>query len=256
MAHTNNYTVFKSLHKKGSPLILKNIWDAGSASAIAKAGAKAIATGSWSVAAAQGYKDGEKLPLDILLGIASRIISSVDLPCSIDFETGYADSIQQLQENIRSLLDIGIVGINFEDWDLKTNKLRSISEQSLHIQAIKDASAEAGLPLFINARTDLFLKAQQADNAEDLLNKAIRRADAYAKAGADGFFAPALINPDHIAVLCNASPIPVNIMMMDGAPSVDTLTNLGVSRISYGPAPYIELMETLEKNSTDLYIKN
>ncbi len=252
MTHKKNHSVFKSLHKKGNPLILRNIWDAGSASTIAKTGAKAIATGSWSVAAAQGYKDGEKLPLDILLGIASRIISSVDLPCSIDFETGYAEDIQELQDNIRSLLETGTVGINFEDWDLKTNKLRSISEQSERIQAIKSASADTGLPLFINARTDIFLKAEQSENKDDLLNKAIQRAYAYSNAGADGFFAPALINADHISALCSASPIPVNIMMVDGAPSTDILTSLGVSRISYGPAPYIELMETFKKNNATL----
>src|SRR4029078_6779392 len=106
---------FKSLHVKGTPVILFNIWDAGSARTLEQAGAKAIATGSWSVAAAHGFDDGETIPLELVLANIKRIVDSVAVPVTLDFETGYATELSALKENIRNVITAGAVGINFED---------------------------------------------------------------------------------------------------------------------------------------------
>ena len=140
---------FAALHKPGDPLILFNIWDAGSAQAVAKAGAKALATGSLSVAGAQGFGDGEKMPLDLVVANAARIANATDLPLTLDFEGGYGDDLANFATTLRSLFEAGVVGINIEDQLIGGEGFRSISEQSARIAI----AAKAGL--FVNARTDL-----------------------------------------------------------------------------------------------------
>ena len=159
---TERANLLKSLHIKGDPLILFNIWDAGSARAIQAIGAKAIATGSWSVAAAHGYDDGEKLPLDLALANLKRIIAIVELPVTIDLEGGYGQSPAEVAENVTKVIAAGAVGINFEDQVVDGANLYSIEDQSARITAIRRAAEQASVPLFINARTDIFLKAEPA----------------------------------------------------------------------------------------------
>src|SRR6185312_14384068 len=115
MSQIDKAVRFAELHTKGNPLVLYNVWDAGSANAVTEAGAPAVATSSWSVAEAQGYHDGEDIPLDLALQIITRIADTVDVPVSADFEGGYSDDHAMLAENVARLLDTGIVGINFED---------------------------------------------------------------------------------------------------------------------------------------------
>ena len=149
---------FASLHEKGAPLILYNIWDAGTAKAAEEAGAKAVATGSWSVAAAQGYGDGEKIPLSLLLTIVQRIASTVALPVSVDFEGAYGTTPEDVAESTRQLLGTGAIGMNVEDRIVGGDGLYDIAVQSARLAAIRQAATQAGVPLFINARTDLFLR--------------------------------------------------------------------------------------------------
>src|SRR5258706_5778007 len=111
MNQTDKAKRFAELHVKGAPLLLYNAWDAGSARSILAAGAQAIATSSWSVAEAQGYRDGELIPRELVVTIASRIVSTIDAPVSVDFECGYSEDDEELVENPSRLLDIGIVGI-------------------------------------------------------------------------------------------------------------------------------------------------
>lgn len=106
--------------------------------------------------------------------------------------------------------------------------------------------------MFINARCDVFFTADSSTHNENLLEETIRRAKSYAEAGADGFFAPGLHNPDLIKRLCAASPIPVNIMVND-TPSSMSLAGLGVARISYGPFSYIPLMAALRESAAKVY---
>jgi 2-methylisocitrate lyase-like PEP mutase family enzyme len=238
---------FKSLHIKGSPLILFNIWDAGSARAIEEAGAKAIATGSWSVAAANGFEDGEKIPIELVLANLERIVGSVALPVTLDFEGGYATDIEELKENIKNLIAAGGIGINFEDRIVGGGGLHSIEDQSARIEAIREAADAADIPLFINARTDVFLQTYPAENDETQLQQALERAKAYAKAGASGLFAPGLRDPNLIKKLCEDSPLPVNIMVLPDTPPTKTMAALGVARISYGASPYRQMLAALKE---------
>ena len=236
---------FKSLHIKGSPVILFNIWDAGSARTVEQAGAKAIATGSWSVAAAQGFDDGEKIPLPLLLENIKRIVDGVAIPVTLDFETGYATDFSGLKENIRQVIAAGAIGINFEDRIIGAEELQTIEDQSARIKVVREAADEAGIPFFINARTDVFLKTYPAKNDEAELEEALRRAAAYAEAGASGLFAPGLRDPDLIEKLCDRSPLPVNILVLPDTPPAKTMAQLGVSRISHGAAPYRQMSAAL-----------
>ncbi len=236
---------FHRLHIKGDPLILFNIWDAGSAKAVKAAGAAAIATGSWSVAAANGFDDGENVPFEVALDNLERITTAVDLPVTLDFEGGYTADKTELQDNVRKVIRAGAVGINFEDQVVGGDGLYSIDDQSARIRAIREAAEAASVPLFINARTDVFLKTYPAKHNEAQLAEAIQRAAAYTEAGASGFFAPGLRTVDYIKKLCTDSPIPVNIMVLPDTPSNGELGKLGVARISYGPGPYRQMMEAL-----------
>src|SRR4030095_8107948 len=239
--------VFRDLHVKGNPLILFNIWDAGSAKVIAEAGAKAIATGSWSVAAANGFADGQALPFDLAIANLERIVRNVDLPVTIDLERGYATDNAELKENIKRVIGAGAVGINFEDQIIGGDGLYSIEDQCSRISAIREAGSETGIPIFLNARTDVFLKTYPAENDDTQLDEAIRRVAAYAESGASGLFAPGLRAQALIEKLCGASPIPVNIMVLPDTPPARELANLGVARISYGPGPYRAMAEALKE---------
>lgn len=243
---------FAKLHVPGTPLLLYNIWDAGSAKAIAEAGAKAVATGSWSVAAAQGYGDGQAIPLDFVLRIVARIAATVDLPVTLDFEGGYAVVPEELAANVAQVITAGAVGINFEDQVVDGAGLHAPDLQCGRIHAIRQAADAAEVPLFINARTDHFLKEKDRDRHKDLMAEAQERAAAYANAGANGFFVPGLVDPDLIATLCEATDLPVNIMMMKGAPAAKDLAGLGVARISHGPGPYFEAMAGLAARFQDI----
>jgi 2-methylisocitrate lyase-like PEP mutase family enzyme len=209
------------------------------------AGAKAIATGSWSVAAAHGFFDAEALPLDLALANVTRIAGYIDLPVTLDFEGGYANDLATLRSNIEKVLDTGAIGINFEDQVIGGEGLHSVEDQSARIRAIRETADGKGIPLFINARTDVFLKNGPADHAAHF-EEAVTRALAYAEAGAGGIFAPGLKDPALIKQLCERSPLPINIMVMSDTPSNKEMAELGVGRISYGPGPYREMMENLK----------
>lgn len=239
--------VFAELHVAGDPLIIFNVWDAGTAKAAEGFGAKAIATGSYAVAQANGFDDGEKLPLELALANLERIVANVDLPVSLDFEGGYATEPDRLGENIRLVIKAGAIGINFEDQIVQGDGLYDIYEQEERIRAIRDAADETGVPLFINARCDVVLPLDTATHDEGHLEQMIERAAAYAEAGASGFFAPGLVNADFIERLCNASPLPVNILVWPGVPSSKRLAELGVARISYGGASYRMTMDAFRQ---------
>jgi len=238
-----------ALHVRGDPLVLFNIWDAGSAKAVAEGGAKAIATGSWSVAAAQGYADGEAVPLDLLVRIVQRIVETVDLPVTVDFEGGYATEPGEVADNVERIISAGAVGINFEDGIVGQDAVFGIPVQCRRIDAVRRRADRLGLPLFINARTDLFLISESTDRHSELVDEAIERARAYADAGASGFFAPGLADNGLIEALCAATTRPVNIMVANGVPPVRDLATLGVSRVSHGPLPYVRCMGWLRENA-------
>lgn len=235
---------FASLHVPGKPLVIYNAWDVGSAKAVAAAGAKAIGTGSWSVAAANGFEDSEQLPLDRVIDIASRIARAVDLPVTLDFESGYARGGAELETNIKRVIDAGVVGINFEDQVIATGDMYSITEQVERIRAVRRAADSTGVPLFINARTDVFLKNDVAKHGS-VVDEAIERAKAYSAADASGIFVPGIRDEGLIRRVCAEATLPVNVMFYPELPPRARLAAGGVARLSYGPRPYREAMARL-----------
>jgi 2-methylisocitrate lyase-like PEP mutase family enzyme len=238
---------FARLHVKGRPLLLYNAWDAGTAKAILDAGAKAIATSSWAVAEAHGYRDGEAIPITLVEQIIARIVNTIDAPVTVDFEGGYSDDDGVLAENVSRLLEVGVIGINFEDRVIQGAGLYPIDRQARRIAAIRDIAGKRAVDFFINARTDLFL-GQQGDPAQSI-GDALDRAKSYAAAGASGFFIPGLRDDPLIARICDVVAIPVNVMVMDGVSTTERLSELGVARISYGAIPYIRAMKALREET-------
>ena len=245
MTQSEKASLFKQFHVKGNPIVLYNIWDPGSAQAIAGAGAAAIATGSKPLAAAQGFEDGEKIPLELMLDISKRIAKAVNVPLSVDFEGGYSTDPETIGNNITSLIKTGAIGINFEDQMVGGSGFHPIKAQAERIKAIRKSANEAGLDLFINARTDLFLKEKDQEKHAMLIDEATERAAAYKDAGADCFFAPGLFSSKLITGLCETIELPLNIIMLPGAPNITELASMGVARVSFGPVPHIKAMAML-----------
>ena len=233
---------FAKLHVAGDPLVLFNVWDAGSAAAVAESGAKAIATGSASVAMANGFGDGQKVPMDFATTNAARIAEAVDLPVTVDFEGGYAVEPEAAGRNVARLTETGAIGCNFEDQVVGTDQLYPIQDQAARIAAVRGA---VGSGFFINARTDIFLKAPGETHDSAMVDAAIERARAYAEAGANGFFVPMLADLKLLERMCARSPLPVNFMTFPRCPSNAEVAAVGIARISHGPFPHMALMAKL-----------
>ncbi len=244
---TNMIKQFADLHQSGKPLILYNIWDAGSAQVAVRAGAQAVATGSLSVAGAQGFEDGEKLPFDFSLTNAKHIVSAVDVPVTIDLETGYGDEAAAVGANALLMKEAGVAGLNLEDQDLAAGGLRDVSVQAQRVKAAADSG------LFINARTDLFIQTPLLDHDDALAQKALERCQVYADAGAGSFFIPFAADEKLIGDICDKAALPVNIMRMPDSPSVSRLAELGVARISYGPGPWMAAMAAFEAEALKIF---
>lgn len=241
---------FAALHRPGDPVILYNAWDAGSAQAVAEAGAKAIATGSASVAAAHGFLDAEALPLELALANSARVAAAVELPVTIDFEGAYGVGPDAVAANVKRLAETGAIGCNFEDQMIGGEGLHTVDAQAARIHA---ARAAVGLDFFINARTDIFLKTRASTHEPAAIEEAIARARAYAEAGASGFFVPGLVDLGQLAAICAASPLPVNFMAFPGAPEAPAVAAAGVARISHGPFPYKLAMKALKEAAEAIY---
>ena len=240
---------FADLHVPGKPVLLYNIWDVGSAKAVARGGALALATGSHSLAEANGFADGEQIPFNLFLDCVRRIVQGVDLPVSADFEGGFAVDAARVADHARYLAETGAIGCNFEDQEIGGPGLHPIAMQAARVAAV----VESGL--WVNARTDLFLRklvAGENPNDRSLLSEAIERAHAYAEAGAHSFFVPGVSDLALIADICAASPRPVNVIKGD-AMDVAAIAQAGVARISWGPRPWRWAMDRLTAEAEALY---
>lgn len=243
---------FRSLHKAGAPLVLFNVWDAGSAKAVIKAGAEALATGSWSIAAANGHADGEKIERARHLEAIERIARTTDLPLTADLESGFSADAAGVGETIALAIEAGAIGCNLEDSRPADGGLRSIEEAASRIRAARRAADTAFPGFFINARTDVFFTSSADKHDEKMVEDAIVRARAYADAGADGLFTPGVADLALIRRLAAASPLPLNIMRLSDSPSIFDLAAAGVARISHGPYPYLIAMEALERAAHEI----
>jgi len=243
---TSKFERFAALHVPGDPVVLYNIWDVGSALAVEKAGAEALATGSHPVADAQGWPDGQQVPLDYALANAKRIVDATELPLTVDFEGAYSDDPPQGAANVVRLAATGAVGCNFEDQVIGGEGVHPLERQAERIAAIRSAVGDA---FFINARTDLFLKTQTYDDA--LVDQVIERGKAFADAGASGFFVPRLSDSSQIERVVREVPLPLNVIAFPGAPPKADWASAGVARISHGPFPHRALMAKLEEMARD-----
>lgn len=215
---------FHALHRDF--LVLPNAWNAVSAKIVERAGAQAIATSSAAVAWACGYADGHDLPIARLVEAVDDIARVTTLPISADAEGGYSDEPAQVGENIAALIGVGAAGINLEDGgDPHELHLRKI-------EAVRTTAERAGVNLFINARTDVFLK--QLAPPEQAVEESIRRGRALCDAGADGLFVPFAIKPEDVQAIAKAVPLPLNVLAWRGLPDAAALKQLGVRRLSAG----------------------
>ena len=237
---TSKFQAFAALHVPGDPVILYNIWDVGSALAVVAAGAKALATGSHPVADANGWPDGQQVPIDFALANAKRIVDAVELPVTIDFEGAYSADPDEGAANVARLKATGAVGCNFEDQVIGGEGLHPLELQVQRIAAIRRA---VGDDFFINARTDLFLKTKDYDDV--LVDQVVERGKAFADAGASGFFVPRLADARQIERVVREVPLPLNVIAFPGAPDKRVWADAGVARISHGPFPHRALMATL-----------
>jgi len=236
----SKFETFAGLHVPGNPVILYNIWDVGSARAVAAAGAKALATGSHPVGDASGFGDAQHVPLDYVFANAARIVEALDLPLTVDFEGAYSVDLEEGATNVARLKETGVVGCNFEDQVVGGEGLHPLDLQVRRIAAIRRA---VGDDFYINARTDLFLKTQTYDDA--LIDRVVERGKAYAGAGASGFFVPRLSDPKQIERVVREVPLPLNVIAFPGAPDKKLWADAGVARISHGPFPHRALMAKL-----------
>lgn len=234
---------FRTLHIPGDPLVLFNIWDAGSARVVAEAGAQAIATGSYGVAEAHGLHDGETVPLDLVLANLERIVSVTDLPVTIDMESGYGDAPADVAASVSRARDAGAAGINMEDRLPGEAPLVPLAEQAERV------AAAASTGVFVNARCDVFRGRDASAEGKALVAETLERARAYADAGAGGLFVPFLADAECIAAICEGSPLPVNILWSPACGDRAALAELGVARISHGHQPWAAAMAMLGREA-------
>jgi 2-methylisocitrate lyase-like PEP mutase family enzyme len=223
----------RALHER--TLVLPNAWDAASAAIIARAGAEAIATTSGGVAWSAGRPDGHGLTRAEMAELVGRIARIVDIPVTADIEGGYGPSADDVAATVRAVIDAGAVGVNLEDSRAPGGPLFDVSDQVERVRAARAAATGAALPeLWINVRTDVYLFG--IGEPDGRLDDVLSRVDAYAGAGADSLFVPGLIDLDTLGTLVKQSPLPINVMVWPGAPTVAELAAVGVRRISVGTA--------------------
>lgn len=237
----------KQLHQKSEPFIIGNVWDAHSAQIAEKVGFEALGSSSHAIANMLGYEDGENITLDELVFVVERIVRAVNVPVSVDLESGYADDPEEVALAVKRLADIGVVGINLEDGKVEagTRKLGDPDLLAAKIKAIKSR-----VNIFVNARTDTYTTKQA-----DARDESIERGKQYAAAGADGLFVPLVEEESDIRAIVESTPLPLNVFVTPGLPSLDTLGTLGVKRISYGAKVYEKVVGTTEQIFADLLDK-
>lgn len=227
--------VLRSLHKPGTPLVLFNVWDAVSARIVEELGYPALATGSAAVAWTLGYPDGEHLSREQMLAAVSRIARTVRVPLTADLEGAYGLSVQDAALTARGAIEAGASGLNFEDAG-EPGKLIDLDRQCERIEAMVETGQRLGVPIVINARTDVFLHRAPGETDESRMQEAIRRGNRFLQAGADCVFVLGVSDEASIGRLAREIQGPINVFATAKTPPVARLAELGVARVSVGPA--------------------
>jgi 2-methylisocitrate lyase-like PEP mutase family enzyme len=239
---------FRAQHHSGRLLILPNIWDSMGAKLMELAGYPSVATASVATAVSNGYADGENIPFAQLLNIVSKIVSAVELPVTVDIERGFADNIKQLKENIKLLIENGGVGINLEDSKPDHKGLYNIDDQCRKIEAVRETGIQSGVPIVINARTDIFLLKIE----ENAVSQAIERGRAFKTAGADCFYPILINNYEDISRITEEVGIPVNVNLLKPISDLRHLEKIGVARVSVGPQLLYHVLTTMKQVAESL----
>jgi 2-methylisocitrate lyase-like PEP mutase family enzyme len=232
-SQTEKAQTLRRLHQGPALLVLPNAWDAASARLLEQSGFPAIATSSAGVAAVHGYADGEIPPPEMMAAVA-RIASVVSIPVTADLEDGYV-ATGELEGFVRDAIATGAVGLNLEDYRRDGTDLVPLDDQLARIRAIRMSSDRLGVPIVINARTDVFLR--QVGSPEARESVAVERGNAFLDAGADCVFVPGVASAAAIGRLVRAIRGPINVLGVFGSPPLDELQRLGVRRVSLGSGP-------------------
>ncbi len=241
----------RRLHHGPEVLVLANCWDVASACVLEQAGVPAIATSSAGVAFSLGYADGQRISREEMLAVVARITRTVRVPVTADVESGYGPRPEDAARTALAVIEAGAVGMNLEDSsDESDTALVEVSLAVEKIRAVREAGHKAGVPLVINARTDVYLNEVGAPASR--YDHALRRAAAFRDAGADCIFLPALKDPGLIARLVNDLKFPINILAGPGVPSVPELQRLGVARVSLGSKPMLAGLGLLRRIAAEL----
>ncbi|MCF6312454.1 MAG: isocitrate lyase/phosphoenolpyruvate mutase family protein [Verrucomicrobiales bacterium] len=238
----NQHESFLNLHHQDSPLLLGNVWNAHSAQIFQDLGFKAVGTSSAAIASTLGYEDGENMPFDDLLRIVANIQSKIDIPLTVDIESGYASDVTQIVHNIENLCKLGVVGINLEDSVVGGKReLVDAAEFAEKLLRIKANLRQNDINVFINVRTDPYVVG-----LEDAYAEAVKRSQLYSESGVDGIFVPAIINESEIRGVVESTQLPINVMCMPDLPCFQTLGKLGVKRVSMGPFIYNDSISNMQ----------
>ena len=220
-----------ALHQPGNPVVLPTVWDAWSARLAVDAGFAALTVGSHPLADSVGKADQEGMTFDDVVARVKQITAAVDVPVSVDIESGYGESPTRL---IAGLLEAGAVGLNIEDTvHSEGGRLRSSSEHAELVGALRKAADEAGVHVVINARTDLFLRKDGDES--DRVDRAIARLKEAAAAGADSLYPVGFHDPDTLRRLATELPLPINAIALPDQSDPASFGPAGVGRISFGP---------------------
>jgi 2-methylisocitrate lyase-like PEP mutase family enzyme len=203
------------------------------------------------VAAANGFEDGERVPLDLVIANLRRIVGATGLPVTIDLEGGYGADPAAVGRTVAQAVEAGAIGCNLEDSDPRDGTLRDPAPQAARVAAARAAATRAGVPVFVNARTDVFLRTPRERHDESMVAAALDRARLYAAAGADGLFVPGLADEGLLARVTAGSPLPVNVIAGASMPPIARLAELGVARVSHGPGPYRVMRAALERSARE-----
>ena len=249
--HARMAEAFRARHRRKPVLLLPNAWDGASARLFSAAGFEAIATTSGGVAWALGYQDGEQAPWDEVVAATRRIVRAARVPVTADIEAGYAETLDALASHVAEIIATGIVGINLEDGRHATPPMRSLADAAQRIAAARAAARQAGVPIVINARSDLYY-AQPTGDPAALMAGTVERCTAYVAAGADCVYPFGVRDPKIIGELAAAIDAPINITGRAGMPNAAALERLGVARITIASAPTLVAMSAVRALADDL----
>lgn len=242
---------FRAFHTKRNFFVLPNAWDVPSARIFEEIGFPAVATSSAGVSVSLGYMDGESLPKKEFMASVRRISRALSVPLSVDVVSGFGRTAGEVAASIKEVIEAGAVGINIEDFDHARNRLFDLEEQSEKIRSIKGMAEKFGIPVVINARTDA-VSNRKTEDLETSLEIAITRSERYKEVGADCVYPMGVSDYDSIKHFVKALKFPVNLMVREGLPDIKQLKELGVARLSFGPAASYAAMGLLWRIGKDI----